>query len=327
MAQVGGESTFQFLTLNQSARTSALAGSSIAINDIDINLINSNPALLDSNLHQHIAINYTNYIADINYGMVNYAYHHKLGTFAASINYFNYGDFTEADETGSKLGEFSASDYAFNLSYAHPLYKNFQWGINLKFLYSDYFQYSSSGLALDGGIAYKSKDKNTGFALVFKNLGQQIKPYREGNYESLPFDLQIGLAQKLKHAPFRFTLALHHLHYWEMAYDSPLDENTSVIGEETPKKSGFESITDEAIRHLNVGVEIVPGKNFYLRAGYNFQRLKEMAIKDKFGMVGFSFGAGIRIYKFHISYSRAIYHVAGASNTFSISSNLNEFIK
>lgn len=326
-AQIGGEATYQFLGLHNSARSSALANTSIGVWDSDLSLSISNPSLLDSSMTQHMSLNYANYIADINYGSAAYAHHFdKIGTFAFAINYFNYGDFKEADATGAILGEFTAADYAFNLIYARALLPNLQMGVNLKFLYSDYYQYFSSGIALDAGLTYHNDDKKRSLALVVKNFGTQIKTYREDNYEELPFDVQIGFAQRLNHAPFRFLIALHHLNNWDMRYDSPLDQDNKILGNEEPKeKSKIDQFGDEAIRHLNLGVELVPGKNFYLRAGYNFQRLKELTIDDKYGMVGFSFGAGIRIYKFHISYGRAIYHVAGATNTFSITSNLSEF--
>lgn len=328
-AQIGGEATYQFLGLPNSARSSALANTSIGVWDNDLSLSISNPSLLDSTMSQHMALNYANYIADINYGSATYAHHFdKLGTFAFAINYFNYGDFKEADVTGAILGEFTASDYAFNLIYAKALLPNLQMGVNLKFLYSDYYQYFSSGIALDAGLTYHNDDKKRSLALVVKNFGTQIKPYREDNYEELPFDVQIGFAQRLNHAPFRFSIALHHLNNWSLRYDSPLDQDDKILGNEDPKeKSKIDQLGDEALRHLNLGVELVPVKNFYLRAGYNFQRLKELTIDDKYGMVGFSFGAGIRIYKFHISYGRAIYHVAGATNTFSITSNLTEFFQ
>lgn len=326
-AQIGGESTYQFLTLPSSARESALSSTTIGLWDNDLNLTFNNPSLLDSSMSSHLALNYADYIADINYGMVAYAHHFKnVGTFAAGINYMHYGDFIEAEVNGNIIGEFSASDYQFNIAYARAITPKLQVGGNLKFLYSDYYQYFSSGVALDAGITYHNESKKNSLALVVKNFGHQITPYREGNYEELPFDVQLAFAQKLNHAPFRFLIALHHLHNWNLAFDSPLKDNATTIGDEEEKDpSAFDKFGDEAIRHLNLGVEIIPFKALHLRIGYNFQRMKEMVIDDKFGMVGFSFGGGIRIYKFKISYARAFYHVAGATNTFSITSNLNEF--
>ncbi len=328
-AQIGGESTYQFLSLPFSARTSALAGSSSSVYDNDLTLALSNPSLLDSSMHQHISINYADYLKDINYGTAAYAYHSaKLGTFALALNYFNYGEFTEADETSQKLGTFTSSDYAFNLLYARPISNQIQVGASMKVLYSDYYLYSSSGIAFDLAATYHKDQTGFSSSLLISNLGFQFKPYRESNYESLPLDVQLGVSQRLKYAPFRVMLQMHHLHNWNLAYDSPLKDNTGVLGQkdkEEEKPNAFTQSLDELIRHINVGVEFIPVKNIYLRAGFNFQRYKELAVSSKFGMVGFGLGAGIRIYKFHISYSHAFYHVSGATNTFSVSSNLNEF--
>ena len=79
------------------------------------------------------------------------------------------------------------------------------------------------------------------------------------------------------------------------------------------------------MRHMVIGGEFIITKNFFLRAGYNYQRRKELKIPEKRGATGFSFGFGFRIYKFHISYGRAVYHLAGPSNNFSVSMDLNSF--
>jgi hypothetical protein len=81
------------------------------------------------------------------------------------------------------------------------------------------------------------------------------------------------------------------------------------------------------MRHLVIGGEFIITKNFFLRGGYNYQHRKELKVPEKRGMTGFSFGFGFRVYKFHFSYARAVYHLAGASNNFSISFNLNSFAK
>ncbi len=335
--QIGGEATYQFLSIPSTARSTSLANSGIAIWDNDLNLCQYNPSLLDSNLDQSFSLNYADYMADVNFGTVSFAKHiQNVGTFSAGIQYFNYGKFTEADVLGIKTGNFTSADYAISVSYARPIHQQIQAGASLKFLYSDYYTNTSSGVAIDGGITYRSKDNNTNVALVFQNLGTQIKPYREGNYEKLPLDVQLGFSKKFSHAPFRVMFSLHHLNNWSLAYKNPTEEENNILGsEETPQKqSKFDKFGenighfgDEFIRHLNVGVEITPVNNLYLRIGYNFQRYKELAIKQKFGMTGFSFGVGLRIYKFHISYSRAVYHLAGTTNVFSITSNLREFIK
>ena len=78
------------------------------------------------------------------------------------------------------------------------------------------------------------------------------------------------------------------------------------------------------MRHIIFGVEFVPLKNFYFRLGYNYQRRQEMKIDPRASTVGFSWGFGLSVSRFQINFGRATYHLAGASNVFSISTNLSE---
>lgn len=57
-----------------------------------------------------------------------------------------------------------SSEYSFNIAYAAPLTSKIQYGVNLKTVYSNYFQYFSTGLALDAGLSYV--DTATLFRLV-----------------------------------------------------------------------------------------------------------------------------------------------------------------
>ena len=74
-------------------------------------------------------------------------------------------------------------------------------------------------------------------------------------------------------------------------------------------------------------MEIIFGKNFILRGSYNYRRRQEMKIADKTGMVGFSWGFGIRIYKFKINYSRSTYHLVGSPNYLTLVFDMNSFIR
>jgi predicted Na+-dependent transporter len=44
-------------------------------------------------------------------------------------------------------------------------------------------------------------------------------------------------------------------------------------------------------------------------------------------MVGFSMGLGLKVSKFHIAYGRSTYHLAGATNHFSLTTSLSEFYR
>ena len=81
------------------------------------------------------------------------------------------------------------------------------------------------------------------------------------------------------------------------------------------------------MRHMLLGVELLPSPNFTVRAGYNYQLRQEMKLNEKMSTVGFSWGFGFRISRFAISYGSARYHLAGSSNLISVAINLNDGFK
>jgi hypothetical protein len=325
-AQIGGRGVFGFLDLPVSARVSALGGKQIALMDGDINMAYYNPSLADPSMQEKLAVNYVNYFAGINWGNTSYMFHNKkLGQFVAGLTYMNYGKFTAADETGMISGQFRASDYALYASYARPLDSNFVIGVNLKPVFSQMESYYSVGIATDWAITYTQPEKEFTASLVIRNVGSQITTYSRKNYEPLPFEIQLGASKKLAHAPFRFCLMLHNLQRFDYTYD--LEEEEDVLGgseffTSSNEQSDFAEFADKAFRHVVLGVEFIPTKSFVFRFGYNYQRLKEMQIEEKLGGVGLSWGFGLLLNKFHINYGRATYHMAGASNNFSITANL-----
>lgn len=329
-AQVGGNSTYAFLKLTNSARIAALGGQNISINDEDLNFVFHNPALLSSAMSKHLVLNYVNYFAGINYGYVAFAKEYgNVGTFAAGLHYINYGKFIKADETGQITGEFKAFEMALNLFWARPLFDSLLTiGANLKPIYSQLESYKSFGLAFDAGVNYSSKDKLFSASLVVKNVGTQLKPYYKGHYEPIPFDLQIGLTKKLEHAPFRFSALLHHLHKWDLTYDKNSNlAYTSETGDEVNNEKYEFNIFDNVLRHSIFSFEFIPSKNFVVMAGYNHQRRKEMVVATRPALVGFSWGIYLKISKLRLSYGQAIYHLAGASNHFSLNLNFGDFYK
>jgi hypothetical protein len=328
-AQVGGNNTYEFLNLPISARVSALGGNLISVKDNDLNVSLINPALLTDSMDNNIALSYINYFADVNYGYVAYAKHIKnVGNFSAGIHYLDYGKFIRADEVGNTDGTFGANEMSFNIAYAKPILdSNLTIGATLKTIYSHLDAYSSYGSALDLGAVYTRPAQGFSTALVVKNLGYQWKPYVVGNRESLPFEVQIGIAKKPKHMPFRFSVIYENLERWDLTYEDPANPTltTDPLTGDPIKQNKTKIFGDKLMRHIVVGGEFIVTKNFFLRMGYNYQRRKELEIEEKRGASGLSFGFGFRVSKFHFSYGRAIYHLAGASNNFSISCDLNSF--
>ncbi|MBN2634873.1 MAG: type IX secretion system protein PorQ [Prolixibacteraceae bacterium] len=322
-AQIGGENTYQFMELTNSARIAALGGSQTALRDTtDLNLPHHNPALLHKSMENRVLVNYVNYMSDINYGYVSYAKtYDSIGNFALGMHYINYGEFREATEVGELTGNiFNAAEYALNIIYSNQ-YKRLKYGATLKPILSSFETYQSFGLAVDLGLSFASNDKHTNVALVAQNIGSQITTYyNNGERESIPFNLQAGISRKLMHAPIEFSINMHHINHWDLANtESEADELIDEI------YNREESFSKQFMRHLVLGVEILPSPNFTLRAGYNYQRRQELKYEENLSTVGFSFGFGIKIKRFQLDYGVAQYHLAGSSNLFSLAINLNDY--
>ena len=320
-AQIGGEYTYQFLELTNSARIAALGGTQIAIYDSsDLNLPYANPALLHEDMDNRVLVNYVNYLADVNYGYASYAKTYEgIGNFAVGMHYINYGQFDEATETGELTGAtFNAAEYALNLIYSNS-YKRLNYGINLKPILSSFETYQSFGIAADLGASFASKDGYTNVALVVRNFGTQISTYYDGaDRERIPLNIQAGISKRLQHAPLIFSATLQHLNHWDLGSS---DEEPEFGAETIHDRE--ESFAKQTMRHLVLGAEILPSENFTLRVGYNYQRRQELKFDNKASTVGFSAGFGLKIKRFHFDYAISRFHLAGSSNLFSVSVNLN----
>lgn len=320
-AQSGGENIYEFLNLGSSARVAAMGGDQIALGDVDADYSFYNPAALHPDLDQKVALNYVNYITDINYGYASYTKNYdKIGTFSLAMHYVNYGEFTEANEFGERTGTFKASDYALIISYGRQLNKNFRVGASVKPIYSSLEKYNSIGLAADLAFIYDSSSELFRASIIARNFGYQIKAYYGSHREDLPNEILIGMSTKLQHAPFRFALTYRHLEEFDMGYESELNSTDDSFSK--PNKDSF---SDKAFKHLILGTEFLPSKNFSVRLGYNFQRRIELKVDEKPSSVGFTWGFGVKVSRFQINFASAKYHLAGASNHFSISTRLSDF--
>ena len=330
-AQIGGTGTYKFLATPNSARVAALGGNFLAINDNDITLTQSNPSLITSAMHNNLALSYVNTPGGVNYGFVMYSRtFNKAGSFVGSLQFVNYGTFQGADPSGNLTGEFGASEYALNIGWGRQLTPLFSIGANGKLIYSSLESYRSFGIAVDVAGTYTSKDQTFTASLIGRNIGYQIVPYVSGTHDPLPFELQIGLSEKFKHIPLRFTQLITNLQKWDLTYTDVNDPNNQPdpITGETREKTTMGKIADGLMRHIVLGAELTIAKVVAIRLGYNYQRRQELKLSGKAGLAGFSIGAGLRIKMFNISYTRAAFQ-AGALNPnyITLGINLQEFIK
>ncbi len=307
--QTGGDNIYEFLNLTYSGLAASLGGTNVSINTDKLNMSWHNPGLLNNGMDKSLSLNYSNYYAGINYGMAMYsASFERTGNFAAGITYLNYGSFTEADPSGNITGSFSASEYAFPVIYSRSFDTLFTVGVTVKPVLSFLEKYSSFGMAFDLGASWHNPSGLFSAGIVMRNAGIEITRYAGEARQKLPFEIEAGVSQKLEHAPFRFSLTLRHLEKYDLTYD--YNDTTAVETNEFQSSEFLENM----MRHVVAGVELIPHKNFYISAGYNYQRRRELQIETKAAAVGFSWGFGLNTSWFNLEFGRATYHLAGSSN-------------
>lgn len=324
-AQVGGRSTYQFLNAVPSARVAGQGGNAIANTEEDLNFGLWNPSLLSEQMHGQLSFSMVDFVDDIVFGDVNYAHHvEDVGTFYGGLRFFNYGDFERANALGVRSGTFTAGDYAFTAGYGRMLDSNWRVGANLKFIYSDYAEYTSTGIATDLSATYLIPKSRIAMALVLKNVGVQLYSYN-GERENLPFEIQFSFSNRFKYLPLRWQITLEQMETIDLSYDDPTLQQTNRYTGETIDNTP--SVWDKALRHVVVGLEFAPTKSFNIQFGYNFRKRQELNLDTRRTSAGFSVGLGLKISKFRINYARNWYHIAGSANHFSISTDLQDFKK
>jgi hypothetical protein len=312
-SQTGGDNVYEFLNLTHSGFVSALGGTNVSLNGNNLNLAYHNPALLNQQMNKTLALNYVNYFAGVNYGLAIYSQTiPEKGNFAAGVTYLNYGSFTGSDESGVITGNFHAAEYAFSTMYSREIDSIISIGINFKPVLSHLEDYTSFGFAFDLGASWKNRSNLFSTGMVIKNVGCQITSYAGEAHQKLPFEIQAGLSQKLAHAPFRFSLTLRHLEKFNLTHQYTSSGAAAITTKDLP------DFAENLMRHIILGVELIPHKNFYFCGGYNYQRRSELQVESKVSTVGFSWGFGINTSLMDIEFGRATYHLAGSSSHVSL---------
>ncbi|WNH12396.1 type IX secretion system protein PorQ [Thalassobellus suaedae] len=321
IAQVGGEATYQFLNLVSSPRQAALGGKVLTNVDYDVTQALFNPATINVDMDNQLALNYSSYLGGISYGTAAYAYtvDRRTQTFHAGITYINYGTFDGYDENGNSTGTFAGNEAALSMGYALQIgYSDFYFGANVKLITSKLEQYSSLGAAVDLGLLYINEDLDFHAALAVRNLGSQITTYADLN-EPLPFEVDFGMSQRLENVPICWYVTFENLQDWPIARPNPARITSDLSGNSTSEKIGF---LGQVIRHTILGAELFPEGGFNIRLGYNFRRGEELRIIDQRNFSGVSAGFSIKMNKMRFSYTHAKYTSAANSNFFGLQIDL-----
>lgn len=292
------DNVFNFLRLPSSAHVSALGGDNITLAENDASLVFHNPALI-------------NYVSDLtmNLNMMTYmegsltasaSFTKALGeraTWGVQGRFINYGEMKETTVTGEQTGTFGARDVALSGTFAYGLAERLSGGVTAKMVGSFIGSYSSLGVCVDLGLNYYDPDREWSLSAVARNLGGQVSAY-EDDFESVPLDLQLGVAKRLIGSPLRFSVTFVRLNDWQYG-----------LG-----------------KHLVLGADLMLGKQFYIAAGYNPLRAAQMKIKSGDGEsshgAAISLGAGMTLERLQLHFAYAKYHVSSTSLMFTFSYTL-----
>jgi hypothetical protein len=297
LAAQEGETVFSYLLLPSSARGAALGGYNVSVVENDLPLVYMNPALLREEMDMTINAGYLSYVGDVGVGNATFA--KTLGeksVWGVGFNFANYGKMLETTENQEIVGNLNANDICGNLFFSRDLTEVFRGGVAAKFVYSNYYHNTAIGLGVDLGINYYNPDTELSIGIAGKNLGRQVKAYEE-ELSNLPWDIQLGMSQRLSHAPIRYSVTLINMNHFR----------------------------ESLMRHFVFGVELMPSDNFWIAAGYNTKRASDLSLAESNKLGGFSLGAGLKVKAFSISCSAGIYHPSATSFMVSLSTSLSEF--
>lgn len=328
-SQLGGNSVYEFVNTPYSARENALGGNSISLRDGDVSIALKNPSLLDTSCSYKFAGTWGGiHISETNIGLGSFGYAQTISpriTTMCGIQFINYGRFSGYDEDGNSTGNFFASDYQIILGGSYNFFRTFYAGLSIKPILSYLETYSSYGLLGDLGVSYVNPESQVNASFIVRNFGTQLTKYTNDEKEAVPYSIDCGITKKLKHAPFRFTVIYNDLQKFELTYTDILKKNTNLINQDvTVKDNIFTKIESNLMKHFQFSSEILLLKNIDLLVGYNYRKSSELSFGASKKAVGLSLGFNIHVSYFNLSYGWSKQYVAGGTNYFTFSTDLDK---
>ena len=321
---------YRTLTNAHSARVVALGGIPLPMHDGDLQTVAFNPSSICPAMDNQLSLSYVgDFKLGTNYASAQYSHtFEKIGSFAATVQYNNYGDMAYASESGTTDGTtFNVSDYAVTLGWGRELTDKWSIGANLKYVGVQYESGRAGALGVDVAATYWSYS-NWAFTLAGRNIGRQLFIVEMQNDEKwLPFSLDFTASKKLDHLPLTIVIGYRDIQHWNKAYDDPLHLYASydpITGDYSTPSKASRFFTNLGC-HIVVGGELEIGKNLLLRASYNYADHHNMDVPLKRTLVGFSAGFGVRIKAFQIDYAYSRSNIVGSPHFLTLRMDLNKF--
>lgn len=313
-------SAYNFLNVSSSSRIYGLGGMNVSLVDDDLFTADQNPALLGPEMSGQVGLSYMRYIGGSNFATV--AYTHSIGergAWGATVKYFGYGSMQETDASGAIIGSFSPKDVSFSGAFSYDITERLRGGINLKFVYSGYADYTAFAVATDLGINYYDPEHDLSLSIVGANLGGQVKRFHE-KYDRLPIDIRLGWSQSFGNFPVRFSVTAWNLTKWKLPYYQTGD---GTNGSNFTIKENFGS---NLFRHLIFSADLVSSPNWYLGIGYNYKMRSDMATYHRTFLSGWSLAGGINVKAFKVGLAFAQPHTGATTFMLNLSLGIEDLM-
>ncbi len=228
-----GQSGWQFLKINGDPIQASMGGAYTAISRGNANAVFGNPASLVDVEKNDLQFNSVSWIADIRHSSAVVAKDLKrIGVFAISVTYMDYGDIPETVNQLTPAGDrtqavltgdyFTAGDLAVGISYAKKVTDRLSLGGNLRWIRESIAELNMNSWSLDIGTMYYTGFRSLRLAIVARNFGpdSHLLGWSE-EYQSepvdvrMPIDVRLGMAMDFfdgEDSPHRMTVVLEGDH-------------------------------------------------------------------------------------------------------------------
>ncbi len=203
-----------FLTITPDSRSAAMGDAGVALFSPDANSVSWNMSnLVFANKKSGFSLSYAPWLRQLvdDVGFSYLSGYGKLGDNIAvggSFRYFSLGNIQFTDVDGNATGNFNPNEFAFDGGCAIKLNKNFSWGVDLRFIYSNLtgnraiggIDYKAAiGGAGDVNFTYKTEIKNgpkydkLKVGLNIQNVGSKMTYSSKEKMDFLPTNLKLGV--------------------------------------------------------------------------------------------------------------------------------------
>ncbi len=310
-----GTTAAKFLSIGIGPKANAMGGAFTSIAN-DASSLYWNPAGAAALTKYEAMFSYTSLYKDLGINLNYIALvipAGDIGNFGVSVTALDYGEMDVTTElypegTGEK---FSASSYAFGLSYARNITESFAAGVTIKYITEGIFNSSASGFAFDIGTIFTTPFFGIKFSSIITNYGSKMQMTGEDlliRYDADPNRNGNNAAVDAYYKTDQFELPLRLQIGISKAFQFLRDEKFTIAVDATHPNDNSE--------YLNFGGELSFLDNLIsLRGGY-----KGMFLKDN--QEGLTLGAGLNyalgVFEVGFDYSYQNYEFLSYTHSFGI---------